>query len=108
MPFGATIWYHRPLAMMILGLGYRTGVPWNESGYSNPKFDAILTQAEGTLDMGKRRAMMGELEQIMQEDGPIAQPLFRNNFTFYDKVVLGAGIHPSSYFFGNQLALQKG
>jgi len=107
VPFGATIWYHRPLAMMILGLGYRTGVPWNESGYSNPKFDAILTQAEGTLDMGKRRALMGELEQIMQEDGPIAQPLFRNNFTFYDKVVLGAGIHPSSYFFGNQLALQK-
>ena len=32
VPFGATIWYHRPLAMMILGLGYRTGVPWNESG----------------------------------------------------------------------------
>jgi peptide/nickel transport system substrate-binding protein len=107
VPFGATIWYHRPLAMMVLGLAYRTGVPWNESGYSNPKFDEILTKAEGTLDMEERRALMGELEQIMQEDGPIAQPLFRNNFTFYDKVVLGAGIHPSNYFFGNRLALQK-
>jgi peptide/nickel transport system substrate-binding protein len=107
VPFGATIWYHRPLAMMVLGLAYRTGVPWNESGYTNPKFDEILTKAEGTLDMEERRALMGELEEIMQEDGPIAQPLFRNNFTFYDKVVLGAGIHPSNYFFGNRLALQK-
>ncbi len=107
VPFGATIWYHRPLAMMIMGLGYRTGVPWNESGYSNPKFDEILTKAEGTLDMGKRRELLGQLEQIMHEDGPITQPIFRNNFTFYDKSVLGAAIHPSNYFFGNTFALQK-
>ena len=51
--------------------------------------------------------MLGQLEQIMHEDGPIAQPLFRNNFTFYDKAVLGASIHPSNYFFGNRLALAK-
>lgn len=107
VPFGSTIWYHRPLAMMIMGLGYRTGVPWNESGYSNAKFDAILSKAEGTLDMDKRRDMIGQLEQIMHEDGPIAQPLFRNTFTFYDKRVLGASMHPSNYFFGNRLALQK-
>lgn len=107
VPFGSTIWYHRPLAMMILGLGYRTGVPWNESSYSNPKFDAILDKAEGTLDMDQRRDLIGQLEVIMHEDGPIAQPLFRNNFTFYDKRVLGASIHPSNYFFGNKLALKK-
>ena len=107
VPFGSTIWYHRPLAMMIMGLGYRTGVPWNESGYSNPKFDEILSKAEGTLEMDARRDMIGQLEQIMHEDGPIAQPLFRNNFTFYDKRVLGASIHPSNYFFGNTLALRK-
>ncbi len=107
VPFGSTIWYHRPLAMMILGLGYRTGVPWNESSYSNKTFDEILSKAEGTLDMDQRRELIGQLEQIMHEDGPIAQPLFRNNFTFYDKIVLGASIHPSNYFFGNRLALQK-
>jgi peptide/nickel transport system substrate-binding protein len=107
VPFGSTIWYHRPLAMMIIGLGYRTGVPWNESSYSNPKLDELLTQAEGTLDLAKRREIMGQIEQIMHEDGPIAQPLWRNIFTFYDKRVLGASIHPSNYFFGNRFALQK-
>jgi len=32
---------------MVLGLAYRTGTPWNESSYSNPEFDKLLTQAEG-------------------------------------------------------------
>jgi peptide/nickel transport system substrate-binding protein len=107
VPFGVTIWYHRPLAMMVLGLGYRTGVPWNESAWSNKKFDEILTTAEGTLDMGKRKAMIGELEKIMHEEGPIAQPIFRNVFTFYDKSVQGVKMHPSNYFFGNSFALAK-
>ncbi len=107
VPFGVTIWYHRPLAMMVLGLGYRTGVPWNESAWSNKQFDEILTKSEGTLDMGKRRAMIGDLEKIMHEEGPIAQPIFRNVFTFYDKAVQGVKMHPSNYFFGDQFALVK-
>ena len=46
-PFSLTVWCHRPLAIMTLGLAYRTGVPWNKSGYSNAEFDKLLTQAEG-------------------------------------------------------------
>ncbi len=106
MPFGSTVWYHRPLAMMVIGLAYRTGVPWNESSYSNPKLDSLLSEAEGTLDLAKRRDLMGQIEEIMHEDGPIAQPLWRNNFTYYDKAVIGASIHPSNYFFGGPLALE--
>ena len=30
-PFGATAWTHRPLGTMVLSLGYRTGVAWNET-----------------------------------------------------------------------------
>jgi peptide/nickel transport system substrate-binding protein len=105
VPFGATIWYHRPLGSMIIALAYRTGVPWNESGYSNKELDDVLNKVEGTLDIGKRRDMMLRIEEIMHEDGPIAQPLWRNNFTFYDKKVQGVAIHPSNYFFGDRFAL---
>jgi peptide/nickel transport system substrate-binding protein len=105
VPFGATIWYHRPLGSMIIALGYRTGVPWNESGYSNQELDEVLGKVEGTLDIEKRRDLMGRIEEIMHEDGPIAQPLWRDNFTFYDKKVQGVVIHPSNYFFGNRFAV---
>jgi len=104
--FGFTEWSHRPLGVMSLGLGYRSGVPWNESEYSNPEFDRLLTEAEGILDSKKRRAVMAKIEKIMQEDGPIVQPLWRSELTFMDKRVKGFRMHPTTYIFGNELALE--
>jgi peptide/nickel transport system substrate-binding protein len=105
VPFGYTLWYHRPLGVMIYGLAYRSGVPWNESSFSNPEFDRLLSEAEGLLDVEQRRQVMAKLEHIMQEEGPIVQPLWRSVFTYYDKKVKGFRMHPSNYIFGEELAL---
>jgi len=43
--FAYTPWTHRPLGTMVLDLAYRTGVPWNESHYANPKLDALLDKS---------------------------------------------------------------
>jgi peptide/nickel transport system substrate-binding protein len=106
VPFGFTTWAHRPLGIMSLALAYRSGGPWNESKYSNPEFDRLLTQAEGTLDIAARREIMARLETILQEDGPIVQPVWRAIFTFHDKRVQGFKPHPALYIFGHQLAIQ--
>jgi peptide/nickel transport system substrate-binding protein len=105
VPFGFTGWTHRPLGTMVLGLAYRTGVPWNEAKYSNKDFDSLLTTAEGTLDVAKRREIMAKLEAILQDDGPIVQPLWRSVFTYMDKRVQGFKMHPTQYIFGNQLGI---
>jgi peptide/nickel transport system substrate-binding protein len=105
VPFGFTGWTHRPLGTMVLGLAYRTGVPWNEAKYSNKDFDNLLTTAEGTLDVAKRREIMAKLEAILQDDGPIVQPLWRSVFTFMDKRVQGFKMHPTQYIFGHQLGI---
>ena len=105
VPFGFTTWAHRPLGVMSLALAYRTGVPWNESKYSNAEFDRILTMAEGTLDVRARRELMVQLEKILQDDGPIVQPVWRAIFTFHDKRVQGFKVHPTLYIFGHQLAM---
>jgi peptide/nickel transport system substrate-binding protein len=106
VPFGFTTWAHRPLGIMSLALAYRSGGPWNESKYSNPEFDRLLGQAEGTLDVTARRETMARLEAILQDDGPIVQPVWRSIFTFHDKRVQGFKPHPTLYIFGNQLAIQ--
>ena len=106
VPFGFTSWTHRPLGVMVLGLAYRAGVPWNESSYDNPEFDRLLTKAEGILDVEERRKIMQQLETIMQEDGPIVQPLWRSVFTAMDKRVLGFKMHPTSYLFANEWAFK--
>ena len=107
VPFSFTNWAHRPLGFMVLALAYRTGVPWNESGYSNAKFDQILSKAEATLDVKARAELIGQLEAIMQEDGPIVQPIWRNIFGAYSKQVQGFTMHPTAYIFGENLAIAK-
>ena len=107
VPFGFTSWTHRPLGFMVLSLAYRSGVPWNESNYSNPKFDEILTKAEGTLDVEERKLLIKELEMIMQEDGPIVQPIWRAVFSVMNEKVKGWKQHPTDYIFGNTLGIES-
>lgn len=99
VPFGFTVWTHRPLGIMVLGLAYRTGVPWNEADYSNPKFDELLTKAEGLVDIEARRAVVKEIETLMQEEGPIVQPLWRQSYQPFDKQLMGYEAHPTEYYF---------
>ena len=105
VPFGFTTWAHRPLGVMTYSLAYRTGGTWNESAYSNPEFDRLLTEAEGLLDVEKRRAVMAKLEAIMLDDGPIVQPVWRATMTFMDKKVQGFRMHPTGYINARELGV---
>jgi peptide/nickel transport system substrate-binding protein len=105
VPFGFTSWAHRPLGIMTLSLAYRTGGTWNESDYSNPEFDALLTQAEGQLDVDERRKTFAKIEAMLQVDGPIVQPLWRIVRTGYDKRVQGFSMHPTQYIFAETLSV---
>ena len=106
VPLGFTSWTHRPLGVMALALAYRSNVPWNESSYSNPEFDRLLTEAEATVDVEARRHLMAQLQTIMQEDGPIVQPLWRAALTAWDKRVRGFSQHPTNYIFGNMIGIE--
>jgi peptide/nickel transport system substrate-binding protein len=103
VPFGFTTWAHRPLGTMVLSLAYRTGASWNESAWSNAEFDKLITEAEGYLDVEKRRAVMAKLQAIMLDDGPAVIPLWRAVFNFTDKKIKGYKIHPSVYIEAKEM-----
>ena len=96
-PFGFTGWTHRPLGVMVLNLGYRSGVPWNESRYDNPAFDKALDEASGVLDVDERRKKMEKVEKILQGDAVIVQPLWRSIVTAGSKKVHNYVMHPTNY-----------
>ncbi|MBD0865567.1 MAG: diguanylate cyclase, partial [Rhodobacteraceae bacterium] len=77
-PFSCTNWNHRPLGTQILEAGYRSGQPWNEFGWSNAEFDALLTEANAILDADKRREVMGKIQAIIIEEGVTVQPYWRS------------------------------
>jgi len=95
--FGATSWAHRPLGTMVLSQAYRSGVPWNESHFSNPEFDAALDAAEATFDPAERRVKMEKVQRLLQESGVIVQPLWRPIYTMTNRRVHAFPAHPSKY-----------
>ena len=105
--FGATTWVHRPLGTMVLSLAYRTGVPWNESHYSNPAFDKALDDAEATLDIAARRAKMEKVQKIIQDDAVILQSLWRPIFAIAAKKVHGFPAHPTQYHQLNKVWVES-
>lgn len=96
-PFGLTAWTHRPLGVMVLNLAYRSGVPWNETHYSNAEFDRILNVASATIDIDERRKHMQKLQTILQNDAVMAQPLWRSIFAAGNKKVQNFKLHPTNY-----------
>ncbi len=94
-PFGITSWAHRPLGTMVLGLAYRSGVPWNESHFSSPEFDAALADAEATVDVDVRRAKMENVQKILQDAAVMVQPLWRPIYSLTTSAVRGYGAHPA-------------
>lgn len=92
-PFGFTWWTHRPLGVQVYNLAYRSGVPWNETSYSNPAFDKLLDTAGTKLDPEARRQDMAKLEKMLQDDAVFVQALWRSIFVTANKRVRGAYAH---------------
>ena len=93
-PFSTTSWGARPLGVQIYALAYRTGEAWNESAHSNPEFDAKLEQALGIFDPEKRRPLMAEMEQMLQDSGVIIQPYWNELIMHRVEAVQGYKRHP--------------
>ncbi len=104
-PFGATAWTHRPLGTMVLSLGYRADVPWNETKYADPEFEAALDEAEATFDVDERRAKMERVEKILQDSAVMVQPVFRPVFTIVGDQVRNLQAHPTQYHQFNKVWL---
>ncbi|MBB6407838.1 ABC transporter substrate-binding protein [Mesorhizobium sangaii] len=92
-PYSMTIWYMRPLGVQVLALGYRSGEAWNETAYANPDFDAKLKQALSLADPAKRKEVMKDVEQILQDSGVIIQPFWQKLYCHMSKKVKNYGMH---------------
>ena len=106
-PLSMIAWNPRPLGFMVLSLGFRTGVPWNATAWGDKEFDDLLTEAEGTLDIDERKKVMEKVEIIMQQRGPIVQPVWKGILTASGKNVKGFRLHPATFIFGEQLGIES-
>ncbi|MEL6643628.1 MAG: ABC transporter substrate-binding protein [Pseudomonadota bacterium] len=92
-PFSSTNWNHRPLGVQIWALAYRSGEAWNEFGWSNPEFDAILTEALSIADADQRRELMARGQALIQEEGVTIQPYWRSLYRHAREGFVGLDMH---------------
>jgi peptide/nickel transport system substrate-binding protein len=104
---GITPWTHRPLGTMVLNLAYvadEEGNPasWNETRWVDDEFSSLLSEANSTLDVEKRREIFCDLEQIQWERGSIGIPFWRNVWQVYRDNIKNVSAHPTLYLLINE------
>ncbi len=103
-PFSSTNWNHRPLATQVWGLAYRSGEAWNEFGWANDEFDALLAEANSIADADTRRAVAGKCQALIAEEGVTIQPYFRSLYRHNNGKTVGLDMHiaylPQVYKWG--------
>jgi len=103
-PFSSTNWNHRPLGTQVLGLAYRSGEAWNETGFANAEFDATLARANSITDADARREVMARLQEIMVDEGVTIQPYWRTITRHHKPGLVGVDMHiaflPQIYKWG--------
>ncbi|MEZ4516356.1 MAG: ABC transporter substrate-binding protein [Chloroflexota bacterium] len=101
VPLGITTWTHRPLGTMVLSLAYTQESigAWNETRWVDEEFETLLQQATGTLDVEARREIFCQIEDIMQERGPIGNPFWKKVWNITQDRFQGIIAHPTAYDF---------
>ena len=94
-PFSATNWNMRPLGIQVVALAYKTGTSWNETAYSNPDLDKNIAKALSVSDSEKRKTVMKDIEQTIQDSGIIIQPYWRTLYRHSVAAVKDFGMHPT-------------
>jgi peptide/nickel transport system substrate-binding protein len=75
-PWSACYWAGRPVEDMMFSVAYAAGAPWNDTRWSNDKFNKLLKEARAELDQAKRRQMYVEMQSLVRDDGGAVIPMF--------------------------------
>jgi peptide/nickel transport system substrate-binding protein len=110
---GITPWPHRSPGTEILKPAYSAdegGNPsiWNETGWVDDEFIALLRQAEQTLDVDARRELFCQMEDIQQERGSVCIPFFTNTWAVCHKRFKNVRAHPLDYAFFDDVYIEEG
>ncbi|MGM0585323.1 MAG: ABC transporter substrate-binding protein [Pseudomonadota bacterium] len=77
-PFCAVYWGGRPTEDAMFTTAYKSGAAWNDTFWSNERFDELLLEARAELDEERRRDMYWDMQAILNRDGGAVIPMFAN------------------------------
>ncbi len=70
----------------------------NFGAYRNPGVDALIDEANTTLDIEKKRTIYRKLHEVLAEDAPYTYLWTLTNYAAYNRRVRRVDIHPTRFF----------
>ena len=70
----------------------------NRTFYVNPRVDALIKQARSETDLGRRRAIYGEVQHTLAADLPCINLWFLDNVVVHTKRVRHLDMNPSGNY----------
>ncbi|MET2832164.1 ABC transporter substrate-binding protein [Mesorhizobium shangrilense] len=68
-PFCAAYWDGFPMTSEMFAVGYSPGAAWNDTYWTNQRFEYLRVAAAAEMDANKRRDMYTEMQKIVRDDG---------------------------------------
>ncbi|WP_237479099.1 ABC transporter substrate-binding protein [Lichenibacterium dinghuense] len=92
-PFTVSYWAGRPSATQMLEVAYGRASPWNESHWTDPRFDQLLTLAQAETDETRRRGYVWDMQALLTGEGGTLIPCFRDWLDAHNRRVGGHTPH---------------
>lgn len=77
-PWCACYWSGRATEDWMFSSAYESGVPWNDTGWENARFQELLLTARAELDSDKRREQYREMQMLVSKEGGTVIPMYAN------------------------------
>ena len=97
-PFNSVSWTGRP-ASQALSLPLQSTGKWNESHWTNPRFDELLILSSEELDFQQRKAYYQEMQEILIEEVPTTYAMYTSTVSAHWNHVYGVKLHPYTHIF---------
>ena len=77
-PWCACYWSGRATEDWMFSTAYESGVPWNDTGWENARFQELLLTARAELDSAKRAEQYYEMQALLSAEGGTVIPMYAN------------------------------
>jgi len=104
--FCTSYWGGRPVQDQMYSTAYIAGADWNETKFSNPKFDQLVKAARGELDEAKRKSIYKDIAMIQHEEGGLILPMFNDVVESIGPKVAGWVKNPNLEMMGGAAAAE--
>ncbi len=105
-PFVTSYWGGRAAATQMLAVAYQRGAAWNESHWSNDKFEKLLVDARSEANDEKRKTYIWEMQALLRDSSGALIPAFRDWLDAHNDKVGGMAPH-GGFDMGNGLVAEK-